>query len=70
MPVPKVAQDLPAESPKQVCNLCPGSRAWCERRAPAWMRGAHNKISLPARSLAEDRVLTAASFPERGEEIL
>ena len=63
MPVATAAQDLPAESPIQVCNLYPGNAAWCERHALAWMCGPHNKISLPAGSLAEDRVLTAASFP-------
>ena len=54
MPVPTAAQDLPAESPKHVCELCPGRGRSCERAA---LRGggsrSHDRIALQARSPAE-----------------
>jgi hypothetical protein len=70
MPVPTVPQDLPAESPKHVWNLCPGNRTWCEWWAPRVGCASPTTIALLTRPFAKDRVLMAGDFPERGEEIL
>lgn len=66
MPAPTLAQDLPAESPRQVCNLCPGRRLLCERRA--LLERAARRTELLCRPRHSE--LTAASFSEEGEEIL
>lgn len=54
MPVPTAAQDLPAESPKHVCKLCPGRGRLCERATlRAGGSNSHHRIALQARSPVE-----------------
>jgi hypothetical protein len=68
MPVPTVPQDLPAESPKRVCNLCPDEG----RGVSDMISGSEGVATATESHCRPDRspghgVLRGASFPEQGE---